>query len=1562
MADTQISIIIPTLNEAGNIAALVRRLARVFQERALTGELVFIDDHSTDGTRQKITALAAKYQDTFALQCHVKQGQRGKAESLIEGFALAQYEVIVMIDADLQYPPEAIPGMLAKLEQGADIVVANRAEHETDWLRRMLSKTFHLVFSRLLHDLHCDSQSGLKVFRRKILRDVTLHATRWTFDMEFLLSARNYGYVIDTVGIAFAERQAGTSKLSPLQAVLEIGWSALMLKWQGQMPLIIHPENQAQSMIGAGVAHDRQRFVTHTTLHHHVSALSTFAPWQRNFIFTILALIALGLLLAPLATGIAIIAVLSTVYFVDTFFNLGLVLRSLQTPPEIESSREELDALDTEILPVYTVLCPLYKEAHMLHGFVTAISALEWPKERLDVLLLLEENDPETIAAARAMKLPAFIRIIVVPHSMPKTKPKACNYGLALARGEYVVIYDAEDVPEATQLKKAYLGFRKAGPRVKCLQAKLNYFNPHQNLLTRFFTAEYSLWFDIILVGLQSINTSIPLGGTSNHFRTSDLLELEGWDPFNVTEDCDLGVRIFKRGFRTAVIDSVTLEEANSRPWSWLKQRSRWIKGYMQTYLVHMRHPFQFVRENGIHSLVFQLVVGGKIAFLFINPILWVTTIAYFTLYIYVGPTIQLLYPMWVFYMAAISLVFGNFLYIYYYMIGCAKRQHWPLIKYVLFIPLYWVMGSTAAYIALYELIWKPHYWQKTSHGLHLLQNKESRFVMGLKLPALPAWLALAPVRQLGTRITGMVPAPLRNFIFSSKGFLMLGLVFSNFLNFVFNAFLGRALSFEALALVTLMNTLGYFVMIVIGAFSSTINHRTAYLVTAEGPAAAHHFFRQTLRNALVLTLVVSLLWVVAVPFFNRFFHVESAVALLFFTPVFSVSVLLAGYRGFLQGNLYFTVITSLLITESLLKLLLAALFVAASLSDVAYLAIPLSVLGTAAVALLLSRFHLPKTSVLPTARRSRFPFQFFSAALLTNLSAIVFLSVDIFLVNHYFEPVVAGQYALLSLVGKMIYFLGSLPNAFTLTFVSRNEGLRANSVQVLRIIYGATLLVVVSGVGLLGVLGARVVPFLFGSKALAIVPFLLPYTVALGLFTLASVTVSYHLAKKHYVFSVTNFVLALALVVGIILSHGSLGAIVRVVLGTSIFGWLILSLFHFAHPWFRFGRRALRDFVGVFYNGLPKNTPALAVGKKRILIFNWRDTKHKFAGGAEVYVHEIAKGWVKEGNQVTLFCGNDGREKRSEVIDGIQVVRRGGFYLVYVWAFLYYMFRFRGRYDVVIDCENGIPFFTPVYVRTPILCLLHHVHQEVFYYSLPRPLAWFASFLEKDVMTFFYKKVKFITVSESSKSEMETFGIGQAGIQVVNPGVTLSQYTSLLAEKTSHPMVLYLGRLKAYKSVNVLIQAFRLVLAERPETELVIAGDGEERASLVRLARELHLTGEQVRFIGRVSHDEKVRLLQSAWVFVNPSFREGWGIVNIEANASGTPVIASDVPGLRDSVRHNETGYLVEYGDTKAFAEKMLEVIRNRELREGLSRDARTWSERFSWEKASELFYNALH
>jgi len=476
---------------------------------------------------------------------------------------------------------------------------------------------------------------------------------------------------------------------------------------------------------GRGFCFRGVEFVHHTNLPIAESAFFILSPTQKYILLVFLFTFLLSLLLNWHFTLIFLIGALTILYFADLIFNLYLILKSFINPPEISFVPKEIAGLDGRKLPFYTIFCPLYKEWEVLPQFVTAISRLDYPKDKLQVLLLLEENDEKTIKVARDYRLPSYFETIIVPHSLPKTKPKALNYGLKLAKGEYAVIYDAEDIPEKNQLKKACLAFDRVNEKTICIQAKLNYYNPHQNLLTRLFTAEYSLWFDLILIGLQSIHAPIPLGGTSNHFRLKALRSLEGWDPFNVTEDCDLGIRLAKKGYHTAMMDSTTFEEANCQPLNWLRQRSRWIKGYIQTYFVHMRQPKDFLHDwRNPDILTFQLVVGGKILSIFINPLMWLTTLCYFLFRPMVGQLIESFYPPAIMYLGVFCLAVGNFLYLYYYMVGCAKRGYFDLLKYVFLVPFYWLGMSLAGWKALYEIAYHPHYWAKTTHGFHINNQK----------------------------------------------------------------------------------------------------------------------------------------------------------------------------------------------------------------------------------------------------------------------------------------------------------------------------------------------------------------------------------------------------------------------------------------------------------------------------------------------------------------------------------------------------------------------------------------------------------------------------------------------------------------------------------------------------------------------------------------------------------------------------------------------------------------------------------------------------------------------
>ena len=373
--------------------------------------------------------------------------------------------------------------------------------------------------------------------------------------------------------------------------------------------------------------------------------------------------------------------------------------------------------LDAE-LPVYTILVPLYREANVLAPLMRALTSLDYPAAKLDIKLILEAVDGETIAAAQSLDLPGTVEIVVVPELHPRTKPKALNYALPLARGEYLVIYDAEDRPERDQLRKAIAAFRAGPPDLACLQARLNLYNAFDTWLTRQFTIEYGALFDGLLPALERLRLPIPLGGTSNHFRVSALKWLTAWDPFNVTEDADLGTRLARKGYRCQVLASTTFEEAPTRFMSWLRQRTRWLKGYMQTWLVHMRSPRALWRELGPPGFfAFQVVVGGTVMAALVHP--WFYVLAALDLAngaFLARPSSLFGLPFWL--IASLSLATGYAAAMALGLFALRARGAHRLIAQVPLMPFYWLLVSAAAYRAVWQFATARFTWEKTEHGL----------------------------------------------------------------------------------------------------------------------------------------------------------------------------------------------------------------------------------------------------------------------------------------------------------------------------------------------------------------------------------------------------------------------------------------------------------------------------------------------------------------------------------------------------------------------------------------------------------------------------------------------------------------------------------------------------------------------------------------------------------------------------------------------------------------------------------------------------------------------------
>jgi cellulose synthase/poly-beta-1,6-N-acetylglucosamine synthase-like glycosyltransferase len=375
-------------------------------------------------------------------------------------------------------------------------------------------------------------------------------------------------------------------------------------------------------------------------------------------------------------------------------------------------------------LPPYTVLVPLFREANVVPDLVDALSALDYPADKLQIVFITERVDRETQLALAAAGLRPHMQVVIVPDGEPRTKPRALNFAFAQATGDYIVVYDAEDMPEADQLRRAICRLR-AAPELGCVQARLNVYNSDDTWLARQFAIEYTALFDCLLPALERLRLPVPLGGTSNHFPRQVLEEVGGWDPYNVTEDADLGIRLARGGWRVEVLGSTTWEEAPETFAIWLGQRTRWLKGWMQTYLVHMREPFRLLRELGVRPFIgLQVLMGGLLLSALVHPWFYALAMldAVYGVLVISGSSItgQLLWWLGLF-----NLVMGYATGVALGGMAVTRRGRGGLAAHALLMPAYWLLISCAAYRALWQLAAAPFYWEKTEHSARSSKGHE---------------------------------------------------------------------------------------------------------------------------------------------------------------------------------------------------------------------------------------------------------------------------------------------------------------------------------------------------------------------------------------------------------------------------------------------------------------------------------------------------------------------------------------------------------------------------------------------------------------------------------------------------------------------------------------------------------------------------------------------------------------------------------------------------------------------------------------------------------------------
>jgi cellulose synthase/poly-beta-1,6-N-acetylglucosamine synthase-like glycosyltransferase len=423
--------------------------------------------------------------------------------------------------------------------------------------------------------------------------------------------------------------------------------------------------------------------------------------------FLVVGVVVMGLALAaPFVWQPVLMPIVTLLLMAPAMMRLLAAVPGL-VPPPLTTAHE----LDDAALPVYSVLVPLRNEVQMVPNLARALGRLDYPPEKLDIKFVVEARSHATVAAVEALLCDPRFELVAVPDETPRTKPKALNYALPFVRGEHLVVFDAEDVPDPSQLRQAASLF-SLNPEIDCLQAELVIDNAEENWLATMFAGEYAGLFGLMLPALAHWRLPMPLGGTSNHFRVQALRELGGWDAYNVTEDADLGVRLARLRYRSASFASRTSEEAPITLKAWMAQRTRWMKGWMQTFIVHTRHPLVFIGDIGWRGfLAFELYVGSLIVSALLHTVFLVTAVARFGLLPQGGRL-----DLWgVLYMLMLVVGYGGAVALV--VAGLIRLQRPRLLILQLTLPLYWVLHSAATLRAAHELLTRPFFWAKTEHG-----------------------------------------------------------------------------------------------------------------------------------------------------------------------------------------------------------------------------------------------------------------------------------------------------------------------------------------------------------------------------------------------------------------------------------------------------------------------------------------------------------------------------------------------------------------------------------------------------------------------------------------------------------------------------------------------------------------------------------------------------------------------------------------------------------------------------------------------------------------------------
>jgi cellulose synthase/poly-beta-1,6-N-acetylglucosamine synthase-like glycosyltransferase len=553
-----------------------------------------------------------------------------------------------------------------------------------------------------------------EAYYREVARDLNVEFIESIEPRDLILSGRHQFETIKAAGAVRCLGKRGVTYTLLVPSQSQIGVTLKALEKSPELASFIKvtsPATFEKAVLTRLAADNIREVVNQLPLEMpHFSAKNVLVPWQ-------------GFALGVMVTILPLLALWSTAAFLILLHLVTSLLFAGCVLIRVRAAKVARPALNFSYrcaegpYPVYSVMIALYQEADVVPQLVSCIRKLDWPASCLDVMFICEDADVETRMALEAQALGTAFRVITVPAYGPQTKPRALRYALPLAKGEFVVVYDAEDRPHPGQLMEAFSVFQKEPVGTACLQSPLTISNGASGCLTRMFAFEYGALFSGLLPYLARSARFLPLGGTSNHFRRSVLNDIGAWDPYNVTEDADLGTRLFRLGYRVKMLSLPTLEDAPVQFRHWLPQRTRWFKGWFQTWLVHMREPARLYRQLGIANfMIFQWLTIGMLLSAIIYPFM-LMEMGWLMATIIASPHHDLSqFGLMMFVIDFANVILGHLGFIALGKCAARTKSAPDLVPVALMLPWYWTLQSIAAWRALWQLFNKPHFWEKTPH------------------------------------------------------------------------------------------------------------------------------------------------------------------------------------------------------------------------------------------------------------------------------------------------------------------------------------------------------------------------------------------------------------------------------------------------------------------------------------------------------------------------------------------------------------------------------------------------------------------------------------------------------------------------------------------------------------------------------------------------------------------------------------------------------------------------------------------------------------------------------